>query len=81
MNVKMWKCGNVANSQCQLPIGKWSLAMAALAILATLVCGCYVGKAEFRGEDMKMYPFFGTTVGPAPQPQPCGEDAAGCGNT
>ena len=27
--------------------------------------GCYIGKAEFKGEDMKMYPFFGTTVEPS----------------
>ena len=60
----MWKRGNVANSQCQLPIGKWPLAMATLATLATLVSGCYIGKAEFKGEDMRMYPFFGTTVEP-----------------
>lgn len=24
--------------------------------------GCYIGKAEFKGEDMKMYPFFSTTA-------------------
>ena len=27
--------------------------------------GCYVGKASFQGEDMRMYPFFGTAVAPA----------------
>ena len=26
--------------------------------------GCYIGKAEFKGEDMKMYPFFGTSAVP-----------------
>ena len=29
---------------------------------------CYIGRAEFRGgEDMKMYPFFGTFAEPMPQ--------------
>ena len=31
-------------------------------------CGCYVGKASFQGEDMRMYPFFGTAVAPAGEP-------------
>ena len=31
------------------------------------LAGCYIGKAEFRGEDMKMYPFFGTSAAPMPQ--------------
>ena len=26
--------------------------------------GCYIGKAEFKGEDMKMDPFFGTSAVP-----------------
>ena len=29
--------------------------------------GCYIGRAEFKGEDMKMYPFFGTSAEPMPQ--------------
>ena len=33
--------------------------------LTPLRKGCYIGKAEFKGEDMKMYPFFGTTVEPS----------------
>ena len=40
----------------------WKLAI--LATLATLASGCYIGKAEFKGEDMKMYPFFGTAAAP-----------------
>ena len=39
---------------------KWMVA----AALATLLAGCYIGKAEFKGEDMKMYPFFGTSAVP-----------------
>ena len=34
------------------------------AAAAILLSGCYIGKAEFKGEDMRMYPFFGTTVEP-----------------
>ena len=34
------------------------------AAMATLLTGCYIGKAEFKGEEMKMYPFFGTTAAP-----------------
>ena len=34
----------------------------ATAALATLVAGCYIGKAEFKGEDMKMYPLFGMSA-------------------
>ena len=29
-----------------------------------VIAGCYIGKAEFKGEDMKMYPFFGTSAVP-----------------
>lgn len=43
----------------------WILALAAMA---TLLAGCYIGKAEFRGEDMKMYPFFGTSAVPIEYP-------------
>ena len=42
---------------------KLVLALAAAALLA----GCYIGKAEFKGEDMKMYPFFGTSAVPSVQ--------------
>ena len=38
----------------------WKLAT--LATLATLVSGCYIGRASFEGENMQMYPFFGTTA-------------------
>ena len=58
----MWKCENIASNQFQLPIGKWLLVLATMATLATLITGCYIGKAEFKGEEMKMYPFFGTTA-------------------
>ena len=37
----------------------------AVALAATF-SGCYVGKATFQGEDMRMYPFFSTTAAPAP---------------
>ena len=33
----------------------------AVALAATF-SGCYVGKATFQGEDMRMYPFFSTTA-------------------
>ena len=36
-------------------------AAAFAAALCTLA-GCYIGKAEFKGEEMKMYPFFGTSA-------------------
>ena len=41
---------------------KWLLVLATVATMATLITGCYIGKAEFKGEEMKMYPFFGTTA-------------------
>ena len=34
----------------------------ALATMATLLAGCYIGKAEFKGEEMKMYPLFGMSA-------------------
>ena len=34
----------------------------ALVIAFSLVQGCYIGRANFQGEDMRMYPFFGTTA-------------------
>ena len=40
------------------------MKMLILAATAILLSGCYIGKAEFRGEDMKMYPFFGTSAAP-----------------
>ena len=61
---------NIANVE-MLPIAKsssnwrWALALATMAALATFASGCYIGKAEFKGENMKMYPFFGTTAGEA----------------
>ena len=42
-----------------------SSVLAAVALAATF-SGCYVGKATFQGEDMRMYPFFSTTAAPAP---------------
>ena len=32
------------------------------AATAILLSGCYIGKAEFKGEDMKMYPLFGMSA-------------------
>ena len=37
---------------------------AAVAIAALTLTGCYIGRAEFKGEDMRMYPFFGTSAAP-----------------
>ena len=31
--------------------------------IAATMSGCYIGKAAFQGEDMKIYPFFGPTAG------------------
>ena len=42
-----------------------ALALGAAA-LATLIGGCYIGKAEFKGEDMKMYPLFGMSAEATP---------------
>ena len=33
----------------------------AMVIAFSLLQGCYIGRANFQGEDMRMYPFFGTT--------------------
>ena len=30
--------------------------------IAALVSGCYIGKAAFQGEDMKIYHFFGPSA-------------------
>lgn len=32
--------------------------IALLYVFGWLLPGCYVGQAEFRGEDMRVYPFF-----------------------
>jgi hypothetical protein len=40
---------------------RFFIAAATAAVLSALV-GCYIGKAEFKGEEMKMYPFFGTSA-------------------
>ncbi len=34
-------------------------AMSLVAAMGAMLAGCYIGKAEFRGEEMKMYPLFG----------------------
>ena len=39
-------------------------AAAATAVALFALAGCYIGKAEFKGEDMKMCPFFGTSAAP-----------------
>ena len=38
------------------------MKLIAAAALATLLAGCYIGKTEFKGEDMKMYPLFGMSA-------------------
>ena len=35
-----------------------ALAAGALVALILSLTGCYVGRAEFRGEDMRVYPLF-----------------------
>ncbi len=42
----------------------WLRRIASAATMATLLTGCYIGKAEFRGEEMKLYPLFGTSASP-----------------
>ena len=46
----------------------------AITIAATM-SGCYIGKAAFQGEDMKIYPFFGpsATTAESPRHQPANE--------
>ena len=39
-------------------------AIATTAVALSTLAGCYIGKAEFKGEEMKMYPFFGTSATP-----------------
>ena len=43
---------------------KRAFITAAISAALCALAGCYIGKAEFKGEEMKMYPFFGTTVAP-----------------
>ena len=45
------------------------------AFVAATTGGCYIGKAAFQGEDMKIYPFFGPSAGTAESPkhQPANE--------
>ena len=38
--------------------------IAAIAAALCALAGCYIGKAEFKGEEMKMYPFFGPPAFP-----------------
>ena len=40
------------------------IVAAATAVALSALAGCCIGKAEFKGEDMKMYPFFGTSAAP-----------------
>ena len=37
-------------------------AAAAISAALCALAGCYIGKAEFKGEDMKVYPFISTTT-------------------
>ena len=46
-------------------------AAAAIAAALCTLAGCYIGKAEFKGEDMKMYPFFGTFAVPTESGRAC----------
>ena len=39
--------------------------------IATLMGGCYIGKAAFQGEDMKIYPFFGPSAGTTCESRVC----------
>jgi hypothetical protein len=43
---------------------KRAFITAAISAALCALAGCYIGKAEFKGEDMKMYPFFGTSAAP-----------------
>jgi hypothetical protein len=43
---------------------KRAFITAAISAALCALAGCYIGKAEFKGEDMKMYPFFGTSAVP-----------------
>ena len=37
-------------------------AAAATAAALCVLAGCYIGKASFQGEDMRIYPFFNATT-------------------
>ncbi len=37
--------------------------------IAMLMGGCYIGRAAFQGEDMKIYPFFGPSATTAESPK------------
>jgi hypothetical protein len=39
--------------------------------IAALMSGCYIGKAAFQGEDMKIYPFFGPSAGTTCESRVC----------
>jgi len=41
------------------------------AFVAALTGGCYIGKAAFQGEDMKIYPFFGPSAGTTCESRVC----------
>ena len=43
---------------------KRAFITAAISAALCALAGCYIGKTEFKGEEMKMYPFFGTTAAP-----------------
>ena len=38
------------------------VAFAFYIAMVSLLQGCYIGRANFQGEDMRMYPFFGTSA-------------------
>ena len=38
------------------------VAFALYLAMVSLLQGCYIGRANFEGEDMRIYPFFGTTA-------------------
>ena len=39
------------------------------AALAALLAGCYIGRASFEGENMRMYPFFSFEQSSATSPE------------
>ena len=45
-----------------------TMIIIAAGALAAFAGGCYIGRAEFSGEDMRMYPFFGTAASQSLQP-------------
>jgi hypothetical protein len=53
-----------ANRKREGGVMKKIFIAAATAVALSALAGCYIGKAEFKGEDMKMYPFFGTSAAP-----------------